>query len=68
VRMSATQFGFQLWGLPGRTHTVLASTNPALPLSAWSPVLTTNLSDSPAFIQDNQATGPWRFYRAKVGP
>jgi len=68
VRMSATQFGFQLWGLPGRTYTVLASTNPALPLSAWSPVLTTNLSDSPAFIQDNQATGPWRFYRAKVGP
>ncbi|MCX6903261.1 MAG: putative Ig domain-containing protein, partial [Verrucomicrobia bacterium] len=68
VKISATQFGFLLSGLPGQTYTILTSTNLASPLSEWSPVLTTNLSDSPAFIQDNQAAGPWRFYRAKVGP
>jgi hypothetical protein len=30
--------------------------------------MTTNLSASPALIQDNQATNKQRFYRVKVGP
>jgi hypothetical protein len=68
TRISATQFGFLLSGAAGTNYTVLASTNAALPLPNWSPVLTTNLPGSSAFIQDNQATTQRRFYRVKVGP
>jgi hypothetical protein len=68
TRISATQFGFLLSGAAGTNYTVFASTNAALPLSNWSPVLTTNLPGSSAFIQDNQATTQRRYYRVKVGP
>jgi hypothetical protein len=67
TRKSGSQFGFLLSGVSGQTYTVLASTNVSLPLSSWSPILTTNLSSSSAIIQDDQATNQWRFYRAKVG-
>ena len=66
--LSGTQFRFILSGATGQNYTVLASTNPALHLSNWSTVLTTNLSSSPAVIQDNQATTQRRFYRVRVGP
>jgi hypothetical protein len=68
ARISATQFGFLLSGVAGQTYTVLVTTNVALPLANWSPVLTTNLSASAATIQDIQATNQRRFYRVKVGP
>jgi len=65
ARKSGSVFSFQLSGLPGQTYTILASTN--LAKTNWVPVLTTNLSSSPALIQDNQATNKQRFYRARVG-
>ena len=68
AKLSSTQFGFQLSGLQGQNYTILASTNVSLPISNWFPVLTTNLSTSPAFIQDNQATNKQRFYRVLFGP
>jgi hypothetical protein len=68
ARTSGAQFGFLLSGATGQNYTVLASTNAALRLSNWFTVLTTNLSASPAFIQDNHATNTQRFYRVKVGP
>jgi len=68
ARTSGTRFGFLLSGTAGQNYTVLASTNAALHLSNWFPVLTTNLSGTAAFIQDNQATNQQRFYRVKVGP
>jgi hypothetical protein len=68
ARISSTQFGFLLSGVPGQNYTVLVSTNTARPLTDWSTLLITNLSASPALIQDNQANGNQRFYRVKVGP
>jgi hypothetical protein len=68
ARISPTQFRFLLSGATGTNYTVLASTNPALHLSDWFTLLTTNLSSSPATIQDNQATSQQRFYRVRVGP
>jgi hypothetical protein len=68
TRISGTQFGFLLSGTSGQNYTVLASTNSALHLSNWFPVLTTNLSCSSVFIPDCQATNKQRYYRVKVGP
>ncbi|MGO8929577.1 MAG: hypothetical protein ACLQU3_22145 [Limisphaerales bacterium] len=68
ARPSDTQFGFLLSGVPGQNYTVLVATNAARPLTNWSTLLITNLSASPALIQDNQATNKQRFYRVKVGP
>jgi hypothetical protein len=68
ARITPTQFRFLLSGATGTSYTVLASTNPALQSSNWSTLLTTNLSSSPATIQDNQATSQQRFYRVRVGP
>jgi hypothetical protein len=68
AKLSGTQFSFQLSGIAGQNYTVLASTNVTLPMSNWFPVLTTNLSTSPAYIEDNQATNAQRFYRVLVGP
>ena len=68
TRISSTQFGFFLSGATGQNYTVLAATNAARPLTNWSTLLITNLSASPALIQDNQATNKQRFYRVKVGP
>jgi hypothetical protein len=67
TRLSDTQFGFVLSGAASQSYTVLASTNPALPLTSWSTVLTTNLSGSSAVLQDNQATNRQRYYRVKAG-
>ena len=68
ARLSGTQFRFLLSGVSGQNYTILASTNAALPLSNWLPMLTTNLPGNSAFIQDNLATNQRRFYRVKVGP
>jgi len=66
--ISNNRFGFLLSGATGQNYTVLVATNVARPLTNWATLLITNLSASPAFIQDNQATNGQRFYRAKVGP
>jgi|GEM_PF-553961 len=68
ARTSGTQFSFQLSGLTGQNYTILATTNLAVPMSNWVPVLTTNLSVSPVLIRDSQATNKQKFYRVKVGP
>jgi hypothetical protein len=67
AKLSSTRFGFQLSGFAGQDYTILASTNLSQPMSNWVTVLTTNLSTSPAFIEDNQATNKQRFYRVKFG-
>jgi hypothetical protein len=67
-KISPTQFRFLLSGATGQNYTVLVSTNPALPLVNWPTLMTTNLSTSPATIQDNQAGSDRRFYRVRVGP
>jgi hypothetical protein len=66
ARLSATQFHFQLSGVASQNYTIQVSTN--LASTNWLTLLTTNLSASPVFIQDNQATNKQRFYRVKVGP
>ena len=66
ARLSASQFHFQLTGATGQNYTVQACTN--LASTNWFTLMTTNLSASPVFIQDNQATNKQRFYRVKVGP
>jgi hypothetical protein len=66
IRLSGTQFRFQLSGTVGQTYSVQASTN--LASTNWFTLMTTTLSASPALIQDNQATAAQRFYRVKVGP
>jgi hypothetical protein len=68
TRISSTQFGFLLSGVPGQNYTVLSATNVARPLSNWATLLTTTLSSNSAFVQDNQAMNKQRFYRVKVGP
>ena len=68
VKLAGTQFGFLLSGTPGQSYSVSVTTNPMLPLTSWSTMLTTNLSGDSAFIQDNQATDQQRFYRARIGP
>jgi uncharacterized GH25 family protein len=65
VRLSNTQFRFQLSGAASQTYTVQVLTN--LASTNWSTLMTTNLSANSAFIQDNQATNTQRFYRVKVG-
>jgi hypothetical protein len=67
MRISPTQFGFLLSGTVGQNYTVLSATNANRLLSTWAVILTTNLTSTPAFIQDNQATNTQRFYRVKVG-
>jgi hypothetical protein len=66
ARLSGTQFHFQLSGLASQNYTVQVSTN--LAPTNWSTLLTTNLSASPVFIQDNQSTNKQRFYRVRIGP
>jgi hypothetical protein len=66
TKLSGTQFNFQLSGTAGQNYTVQVSTN--LASTNWSTLLVTNLSASPVFIQDNQASSKQRFYRVKVGP
>jgi hypothetical protein len=67
ARPSPTQFGFNLYGSPGTNYTIQASTN--LSVTNWFTVMIiTNLPATPAYLQDNQATNPQRFYRALRGP
>ena len=67
-RISVTQFGFNLGGVPGSNYTVLTTTNLSIPLSNWLTLLITNLPAQSAFIQDSQATNKQRFYRILNGP
>jgi hypothetical protein len=67
ARPSPTQFGFNLYGSAGTNYTIWASTN--LSVTNWFTVMIiTNLQVTPAYLQDNQATNPQRFYRALPGP
>jgi hypothetical protein len=66
ARLSGNLFHFQLSGLAGQNYTVQGSTN--LASTNWHTLLITNLSASPVFIQDNQATNQQRFYRVMLGP
>jgi len=59
------RFQMRLTGAANQTYSVQVSTN--LVSANWFTLLTTNLSASPALIQDNQATNKQRFYRVKVG-
>jgi hypothetical protein len=59
------RFQMRLTGAANQTYSVQVSTN--LAATNWSTLMTTNLSASPALIQDNQATNKQRFYRVKVG-
>ena len=68
TRVSPTQFGFYLGGVPGSNYIVLTSTNLSIPLSNWLTLLITNLPAPSAFIQDNHATNKQRFYRILTGP
>lgn len=61
MNLSGGRFGFNLAGSIGTNYVVQASTN--LATTNWFTVLTTNLTASPAFIQDNRATNRERFYR-----
>ena len=57
-------FESQFFGAPGTNYTIQASPN----LSSWSTVLITNPPDFMIYLQDNQANGKQRFYRAFIGP
>jgi hypothetical protein len=59
------RFQMRLIGAANQTYSVQVSTN--LVSTNWFTLMTTNLSASPALIQDNQATNKQRFYRVKVG-
>jgi hypothetical protein len=59
------RFQMRLTGAANQTYSVQVSTN--LVSTNWFTLMTTNLSASPALIQDNQATNKQRFYRVKVG-
>jgi hypothetical protein len=62
------QVGMYLSGSVGYNYTILVSGSLAQPMSAWTPVLTTNLNTSPVFLVDTHATNSQWFYRAKLGP
>jgi hypothetical protein len=62
VNLPGGRFGFNLAGLIGTNYVVQACTD--LSMSNWFTVLSTNLTASPAFIRDDQATNGSRFYRA----
>ena len=60
------QFRFQLNGPTGTNFTVQYSTN--LVSAFWNTLLVTNSLTSPITILDPNASGPYRFYRALLGP
>jgi hypothetical protein len=62
------QVGMYLDGSVGYNYTLLVSTDVRQPMNTWTPVLVTNLTTSPAFLLDTQATNHQLFYRAKLGP
>jgi len=68
IRISPTQFAFTLSGTPGSNYMIQASTNLSLSGQDWFTILTTNLSSSPVFFQDDSATTYQRFYRVKTWP
>jgi hypothetical protein len=67
-RASPSCFTFTFAGKRGTTYTVLTSTNLFSPISEWQPILTTNLWEDSATIQDDTASDAQRYYRVKVGP
>jgi hypothetical protein len=67
LRVSNSQFDFNLYGANGNNYTIQGSTN--LAVSNWATLyVISNLSGSPFFIQDNQATNTARYYRVFQGP
>jgi hypothetical protein len=68
ARVSPTQFGFNLRGVPGSNYTILTTTNLSAPISNWLTLRVTNLPAPSVFILDNQATNKQRFYGARLGP
>jgi hypothetical protein len=62
------QVGVYLSGSVGYNYTLLVSTDVTQPMHTWTPVLVTNLTTSPVFLVDTQATNRQLFYRAKLGP
>ena len=66
--MGPGQVGMYLDGSVGYNYTLLVSTDVRQPMNTWTPVLVTNLTTSPAFLLDTQATNHQLFYRAKLGP
>jgi hypothetical protein len=57
--------GFSISGAIGQNHAVQASTN----LANWSDLFITNLSATPVYWSDPQATNfPQRFYRVRIAP
>ncbi len=66
-RFSASQFGFNVYGVLGNNYTVQYTT--ALGSGNWPTVtVISNLPWSPYFLFDQQATNGSRFYRAVQGP
>ncbi|TAL00991.1 MAG: hypothetical protein EPO07_08960 [Verrucomicrobia bacterium] len=70
ARLTNGSFQFEFTSLTGRTYTVLASTNVALPLGAWSnlglAVETLPGSGQFQFTDPQAATNRQRFYRIRV--
>ncbi len=64
VRLSSTQFRFQLSGIVGQNYTVQYSTT----LTNWNTLLITNAPANAFLLLDSAATNAHRYYRAKVGP
>jgi hypothetical protein len=60
------QFQFLLNGPTGTNFTVQYSTN--LGAAFWNTLLVTNSLTSPITILDPNASAPYRFYRALLGP
>lgn len=53
---------------PSRNKTLYATTNPALPMSNWVAILTTNLQGNNIVLRDTNATNAHLFYILKVSP
>lgn len=62
-RMSPTQFGFNINGGINVNYTVQVSTN--LASTNWSSLFSLQLTNSPFFVQDPNATNSARFYRVQ---
>lgn len=64
-RLTDAGFELRLVSEPGLSFQILASSNPALPLSAWSPIATLSNPTGTVAFSDPTAGGPGRFYMAR---
>ena len=64
VKLSGTQFGFQLSGIAGQNYTIQYSTT----LTNWNTLYMTNAPANSFLLIDFTATNAQRFYRVLVGP